>query len=145
MGFSLNAFVSMNQRWEGEDPHQHQWTDGFQVCYRVTSEIFNFLGEWKMFISLNPVCFLSAWNVYICFPKLYSRLALSSSRLQKLHSSNASSLGNGAAINLAPCTCVYSKFTCFQAVAVLVIQLRNPKCKPKQRVLSKPFLHSLRL
>lgn len=45
MGSSLNAFVSMNQRHEGKEPHQHQWPDGFAICYRVTSEILNFLEE----------------------------------------------------------------------------------------------------
>ena len=110
--------------------HLFSWIKDMKVKNHAC-EIFNFLEEWKMFISLNPVCsLLEMFALRLFFQSTTPDLLSASSLLQKLHASKASSLWNGAAINWTSCTPTYSKLTCFWGVA-LVIQLLNPKCKPK--------------
>lgn len=85
-----------------------------------------------MLILLNPACsLLEIFALRLFFQSTTPDLLSASNLLQNLHPGKASSLGSRAAINVASCTHTYSKLTCFWGVALLVIQLINPKHKSK--------------
>lgn len=61
MFISLKALVFRTRRYESEESLSVDGLMGFESYYRTISEIFNFLKEYKLLVSLNPVCSLLCW------------------------------------------------------------------------------------
>lgn len=107
------------------------WIEDMKVKNHA-SKISNFLEGWKMLISLlSRREHIGLFALCLLFQSTTPDLLCASRLPQMLHPSKTSSLGNGAAVNWASCTCMYSKLTCYWGVALLVIQLINLKRKPE--------------